>query len=161
MVRKTTEPKHFSAVPSNATWSSIHKLQFVRFMLDKKKQLNTTQVVQYWIRTPEEGDLHPWRSSSPGYMEPLPARPSAGNSHALDERLGWRLQGCPSTSGTNCPILTARPGVATCSVVPDALLQTAGDPLSSSVGPGDRDRWEGHCVTPLNPLRNVSLVRHT
>lgn len=67
----------------------------------------------------------------------------------------------PPQDGTNCPLLTARPGVATCSVVAHALLQTAGEPLSNPVGPGHRDTWEGNCVTPLNPLCNASLVRHT
>lgn len=78
---------------------------------------------------------------------------------------GWSgdPRGAPELpqDGTIYPLLTARACVATCSVVPDLLLQRAGDPLSSPVGPGHRDGWEGDCVTPLNPLHNASLVQYT
>jgi len=73
---------------------------------------------------------------------------------------GWagdpRGSPAPPQDGTNLPLLTARPGVVICSVVPPALLQRAGDPLSSPVGLGVMDRWERDCVTPRNPLRGAS-----
>lgn len=53
------------------------------------------------------------------------------------------------------------PGVATCSVVPDAIKQTAGDSLDNPVEPGDRNRWEGDCITPPNPLCNLDLTGQT
>lgn len=129
-------------------------------MLDSRKQLNTMQVqgqdTKVGVSPPLEV-FEPWLDS---HRQPDLVLPTA-----LLWMGGWtgdpRGAPAPPRDGTNCPLLIARPDTATCSVVPDALLQTAGDPLSNPMGPGDRDRWEGDCVTPPNPLCNASLVRHT